>query len=167
MRDENDQVELAKWTLERNLHWVGAAEVKTAVIAAANTAMLAALAAAFGVVEPSDRTGWPMLFSVIAGICLIAALICSGISVRPRTDGPDSSFVFFGKIVKHTRPDYSEAFRKASTSAFLQDFLDQTHRNAEIACIKFRWVQNAMWWSFLSVLPWVLALGTLTSAARP
>jgi hypothetical protein len=167
MRNETDQLELAKWTLDRNLHWISAAEVKTAVIAAANTAMLAALATSFGAVEPSDRTGWPMLFSVLASLCLLAALICSGMSVLPRTDGPASSFVFFGRVAKHARPDYSDAFRNASTDAFLQDILDQTHRNAQIADTKFRWVRNAMWWSFLSILPWVLALGALTSAARP
>jgi hypothetical protein len=167
VRDEIDQLEHAKWTLERNLHWIGAAEVKTAVIAAAATAMLAALAGAFGDAEPSDRTGWPMFFSVLAGLCLIFALISCGMSVRPRTDGPPTSYVFFMKIVKDPAPDFVEKFRKASTDDFINDLLDQIYRNAEISCDKFRWVKNAMWWSFLAVLPWVAALGALTAAAKP
>jgi hypothetical protein len=167
MEDEPGRLELAKWILERNIYWVGAAEIKTAVIVAADTAMLATLATAFGAVEPSDRTGWPMLFSVVSAICLIAALFCGGMSVLPRTEGPASSLIFFGRIVKLGRPDYAEAFRRADLSALMQDFLDQTHRNAEIACAKYQWVTKAMWWSFLSIIPWILALGVLMSAAKP
>jgi hypothetical protein len=82
--------------------------------------------------------------------------------VLPRTDGPKTSFVFFGKIVKHNSADYSDQFKRADDAALLQDCLDQIHRNAEIACDKFRWVRNAMVWSFVAVLPWCAALASLT-----
>lgn len=164
MTDDIDRLHVAQWILERNLHWIGAAEVKTGVIVAVDTAMLGALAAAFSAVQVGERTAWANVFSIVAAACLLFALFCGAMSVLPRTDGPPSSFVFFGKIVKRTAPDYADAFMHASEGAFLQDCLAQIHRNAEIACDKFRWVRNAMAWSFGGVLPWVGALACLMRA---
>jgi Pycsar effector protein len=164
MRIDKDQLELAQYILERNLHWIGAAEVKTGVIVAVDTAMLGALAAAFSVVQSTGRAGWTNLFSFTAAAFLLFALFCAAMSVLPRTDGPPSSFVFFGKIVKREAADYADAFRRADTDTLLKDFLDQIHRNAQIACDKFRWVRNAMLWSFAALIPWVIAIGRLSKA---
>jgi hypothetical protein len=161
MSDEAERLQVAQWILERNLQWIGAAEVKTGVIVALDTAMFGAVAAAFSATEAAERTAWSNLLSIVAAACLLAALFCAAMSVLPRTDGPPSSFVFFGTIVKRTAPDYVDAFRRADSSAFLQDCLDQIHRNAEIACDKFRWVRNATMWSFGAVLPWVAAIACL------
>lgn len=161
MSIETERLHVAQWILERNLHWIAAAEVKTAVIVALDTAMLGALATAFSAVSVGERIVWANVFSVIAAVCLLSALFCTAMSVLPRTDGPPSSFVFFGKIVKRAAADYADAFTRADTSSFLQDLLDQIHRNAEIACDKFRWVRNAMVWSFVALPPWVAAIGCL------
>src|SRR5688572_17636678 len=98
MRTEDDQLEPAKWILERNLHWVGAAEVKTAVVVAVATAMLGTLGAALGAVPALERVGWTNCASIAAAVLLLFAMICAGASVWPRTDGPKTSFVFFVKI---------------------------------------------------------------------
>lgn len=159
MNNDQERLSFAQWILERNLHWVGAAEVKTGVIVALNTAMLGGLAAAFS--AAGERTAWANFFSIASAACLLIALFCAAMSVLPRTDGPPTSFVFFGKIVKNSRADYVDSFKRASSAAFLDDCLEQIHRNAEIACDKFRWVRNAMMWSFVAVLPWVAAIGCL------
>lgn len=156
MNNDQERLSLAQWILERNLHWVSAAEVKTGVIVALNTAMLGGLAAAFSAAD--DRSSWENLFSIASAICLLISLFCAAMSVLPRTDGPPSSYVFFGKIAKNSRADYVDLFKRADHSVLLDDCLEQIHRNAEIACDKFRWVRNAMAWSFAAVLPWIGAL---------
>lgn len=161
MNDENDRFSYAQWVLERNLHWVGAAEVKTGVVVTLNIAMLGGLAAAFTGTPLVDHSSLANLFSIGAAACLFVSLFCTAMSVFPRTDGPETSFVFFGKIVNGERPDYAEAFKRADKAALLQDLLDQIHRNAEIACVKFRWVRNAMGWSFGSVIFWTPAIACL------
>jgi hypothetical protein len=72
--------------------------------------------------------------------------------------------VFFGKIVKRSAADYRDAFRRADGNAFMDDCIDQVYRNAEIAWAKFRWVRNAMMWSFAAFLPWVTSLAYLVKA---
>jgi hypothetical protein len=161
MDTERDRHEYAQWILERNLHWISAAEVKAGAIVAIDTAMLGALAAAFSARPPAEHSAWADLLSFISATGLLFALSCTAMSVLPRTDGPLNSFVFFGKIVKRTASDYLDAFRRADSSAFLEDCLDQVYRNAEIACTKFRWVRSAMMWSFAALIPWVAALGCL------
>ncbi|MHB8428498.1 MAG: Pycsar system effector family protein [Acidiferrobacterales bacterium] len=158
MNNESDRLQMAQWILERNLHWIGAAEVKTGVIVALNTAMLGGLATAFSVAKVAEHTAWAIFFSITGAVCLLLALFCAAMSVLPRTDGPPASFVFFGNIAKRNSADYADSFKRADNAAFLQDCLDQIHRNAEIASDKFRWVRNAMMWSFGAVTPWVAAI---------
>lgn len=165
--NEEEQFEYAQWILERNLHWVSAAEVKTGVVVTLAVAMLGALAAAFTQGKVSDHTSWAILLSSAAAFCLFAALFCAAMSIFPRTEGPKRSFVFFGKIVSDSRADYADAFMHADRSAFLQDCLDQIHRNAEIARDKFKWVRCAMGWSFVGVMPWVAAIAFLLANGSP
>lgn len=161
MNNEQDRLSFAQWVLERNLHWVGAAEVKTGVIVALNTAMLGGLAAAFGTTSLADHSTWSNLFVVVASVCLLAGLFCTTMSVLPRTDGPPSSFVYFGKVAKLSRADYVDSFNRAKSTDLLNDCLEQIHRNAEIASSKYQWVRSATVWSLLSVLPWIAAIAHL------
>ena len=57
-----------------------------------------------------------------------------------------------------TLPKYLDG---ASVDQLLSDCLAQIHRNAEIACEKFKWVRAGMFWSFVAVLPWIVALSLL------
>lgn len=159
--NSSERMQLSQWILERNLHWIAAADVKIGVVVALDTAMLGTLAAAFSALPAAQRTTWAYLFSVLAACFLVAALICARMSVLPRTEGPKSSFIFFGRIAEHNAPDYAEAFKKASEDDLLNDCLAQVHRNAQIACDKHAWVRAGMMWSFGAVAPWALALGAL------
>jgi hypothetical protein len=158
---ESERLTYAQWVLERNLEWVGAAEVKTGVVITLDVAMLGALAAAFTDKTLAAHTDWANTLSIVAGACLFISLYCAKMSTFPRTDGPETSFVFFGKIVNLKRPDYIDGFQRASRTALLDDLLAQIHRNAEIACDKFKWVKSAMGWSFASIVPWVSAITCL------
>ena len=158
------KLEHAKWIFESHLHWISASEVKAGAIAAIDTAMLGALAAAFSAFPSIEHLDWANLSSFFAAACLLIAIFCTAMSVLPRTNGPPNSFVFFGKIVERTAADYFDAFRRADGNAFLDDCIDQVYRNAEIACSKFRWVRNAMMWSFAALPPWAISLACLMKA---
>lgn len=159
-----EKLEHAKWILENHLHWISASEVKAGAIVAIDTAMLGALAAVFSASASVQHTAWVTLASFLATACLLIAIFSAAMSVLPRIDGPPHSFVFFGKIVERTAADYSDAFRRAEGSAFLEDCIDQVYCNAEIACSKFRWVRNAMMWSFAALPPWTISLACLMKA---
>lgn len=158
MTDDAERIQRAQWVLERNLHWISAAEVKTGFVVALDTAMLGALAAVVGTVTLGDQSAWGLLLAVTGAVCLAASLLCSAMSVLPRTDGPPQSLVFFGKVASRDAPDYASDFLHTSPREYLRDLLDQIHRNAEIASEKFGWVRSAIMWSFLSVLPWTGAI---------
>lgn len=153
-----DRIEYAKWILERNLHWISAAEVKVGFIIAVDTAMLGALAAIFSTTKFSENGAWTNLFTIVTTVTLIGAIICAAMAVKPDTKGPPTSFVFFGKVAAQASADYVDHFKRANDDSFLQDLLDQIHRNAEIAKNKYEWVKSAVGWSFLSVPLWAAAI---------
>lgn len=160
MDNDSNRLRMAQWILERNLHFIATAEVKVGVLVAINTAMLGTVAAAFNAVSQADRSAWGILFAVIAGICGLCAIVCAATAVLPRITGP-KSLLFFGSIHKLDDDQYAHAFKAASEADILDDCLNQISRNAEIACEKFAWVKKSMYWSFLSILPWVAALAML------
>lgn len=163
MDNPSERLRMAQWILERNLSWISAAEVKTGIIVTIDTAMLGAVAVAFSSLPPVDRTTGAGVAAVLAAIPLVAAIFFAALVVLPRVEGPDTSFVFFGKVAKNNEQsaDYDVSFRAASTDNFLEDCLAQIHRNAQIASEKFKWVRSSMICTFLAVLPWAVALGML------
>jgi|ERR1039458_1276037 hypothetical protein len=158
---DSERLKYAQWVLERNLAWGAAAEVKVGVIVAMDTGMLGALASLFGGLYAYERTTWITALTIAAAAILGIAIACAASAVLPRMEGPVRSFIFFGKIVKDQAPDYSDKFRRATAQQILDDCLAQIHRNAEIVCQKFIWVRRAMGWSFLGVVPWVLAIALI------
>ena len=107
------------------------------------------------------RTHWVVLFCLAASIFLGIGLACASMAVLPRVTGPSSSLLFFGRIANGEEVDYTNSFKGASVDALLTDWTAQIHRNAQIACDKFRWVRRGMLWSFLAILPWFAAIITL------
>ena len=161
MSDEKERLDFAKWVLERNLSWIAEAEVKVGVIVTINMAMLGALAAAFGTLKAVERTEPVCLGTLIPAVIIAIAIICAAISIHPKLSGPPHSFLFFGRIAQMNKTDYSIKFRQATDGELLDDLTAQIHRNAEIAASKFLWVRRSMWWSFLSVIPWISAIAFL------
>jgi hypothetical protein len=162
MAGDNERAAYAQWILERNLDWISHAEVKAAFIVTLDVAMVTALAATFMAVPEAERTGLPSVFTIITSGLLVVAIACATMSVLPRTGGPKTSFIFFGKVGTVARADFVDSFQRATPEALLNDLLDQIHRNAEIACEKFAWVKRAMYWSLIALIPFVLAISYLT-----
>lgn len=164
MNSDMERLGYAQWILERNLAWIGAAEVKVGVILAIDTAMLAGLATAFTSAGPSRIVAWDVVLTLAAAAPLMLAVGCGALAVLPRTQGPPSSFVFFGTIAKAKAEEYRSDFTSAPVADLLNDCLAQIHRNAEICVSKFKWVRFGMIWSFIAIIPWLFALARLVSA---
>ncbi len=164
VKGSKERLLVAQWVLERNLAWIAAAEVKVGVIVAIDTAMLGALGAAFSSSSTSSHTAnttWMYLWTVGAGVAIIAGLFCAAMAVLPRVDGPLKSLVFFGRVGVLEESDYVKQFKSATDTELLKDLTAQIHRNAQIAREKFAWVRASMYWSFISVVPWFAAIVTL------
>lgn len=156
MTNDQDRLRVAQWLLERQIGWIATADVKTGVVIAIQTAMAGGLAAALSF--STQKTEWAITLTVAAFTCAICAFVCSAIALNPRTNGPDESLIFFGKIKTRSLDEYTQIFRTASDTDLLSDCTAQIHRNAEIADIKHHWVKNAIIWSFLTSPPWVGAI---------
>lgn len=165
MTNDQERFKFAQWLLERQIGWIATADVKIGVIIAIQTAMAGGLAAALGFV--SQKTEWAVIFTVAAFVCSIGAFVCAGRALYPRTDGPEKSIIYFGRICSEPRPDFIGKFRAVTVQEVLEDCAAQVHRNAEVAAEKHHWAKNAMIWSFLSAPPWVLAIMFLAQMQVP
>lgn len=104
MQTDSDRLQVAQWILERNLGWIGAAEVKTGVVVAIDTAMLGVLATGFGATSAAERTAWVYLLTIASTFVLGIALYSAGRVVLPTLGGPPSSMIFFGRIAEFDSP---------------------------------------------------------------
>lgn len=162
MNNESDRLSRAQWILERQIGWITNADAKVGVVVAIQAAMLGALAAAYG--SATQPAGSTLFFAGFALFLSLVSLICAALALFPRTDGPSSSFIFFGKITALTRDEYVSRLGSVSEGELLSDCAQQIHRNAEIAGEKHGHVKHAMIWGFASVVPWGLAIWALVSS---
>lgn len=162
MSSMEERLSAARWALERQLAWASAAEVKVGVVVTLQVAMLGGLGAAFSVA--TKKSTWAYGSAVACVIAAVVALFCAALAVYPNTRGPNSSLFFFAKIAGMAEADYSVKFAAATETELLQDLTAQIHRNAEIACVKHGWVSKAMMVSFMSAIPWLIAVGMLLLA---
>lgn len=148
MHTPKERLVTAQWMLERQLQWIGAADVKVGVVIAVDTAMLGGLAAAFASIQ--DHTIWANLFCVVTLFIHSVGLLCSAFAVFPRLNGPPDSLLFFGKVAVYSPVEYTNKIVQVTDEVLLLDWTTQIHRNAMIAKLKHGWVKTAMVWSFAS-----------------
>lgn len=157
MADRSDLLQFLEANLARQLSWISMADSKTSFVFAVNTAMLAVLAA----VSPKSASDWTVVqavFAALAAALAMASLIFLSIASFPRTRGPKSSLIYFGCIAQRDANQFAEAASEMSEDAYVSDLCAQCHRNAEIAKLKFVWVQRALISLYLSVIPWCIAV---------
>jgi len=152
----------AKWILERQLAWISQAEVKVAALVSVQIAMLAGLGAVFLAADEKSTLAW--LATWACGLLAAMAVFCAAMAVDPQTGGPERSLIFFGRIEELRYEEFARQLHHTQPSELLEDFAAQIYRNAEIAKSKHRWVARATKASFLSALPWLIAIGSLSEA---
>lgn len=161
MTEEETAIARAESELDRLLVWVRSAESRLALILPLSTAMLGALA----VLAP-HASKWTVGGGITAAFAitfLLLSIAFAACASFPRTTGPKGSLIYFGGITTRELPQYETAVRSMTPEAYLNDLINQCHRNAQIAERKYAWVQRSMTCLFLAALPWGLALFILYS----
>jgi hypothetical protein len=158
MSDDKERLLIAQWVFERTLSWLAAAEVKVGVIVAIDTALLGSLGAAFSSAKVENLSNWAYMWTVGAGTAIATGIFYAAMAILPKLNGPEKSLVFFGRVGILNQAEYLESFKNASDKQLLEDWTSQIHRNAQIACEKFGWVRVSMYWSFVSIIPWLTAI---------
>ncbi len=155
-----DRLNHARWTLERQLTWIAAADAKVGVVIALHVAMVGGLGAAYTAAN-ADRSAWVNVMTAGYAFFVVWSVICAVMALWPRTDGPKSSMVYFGCVAKSRCDQYVEDFGKKDEAYFLADLAEQTHRNAQIAQAKIAHVGQAMKVAFASAPFWLVAVALL------
>lgn len=142
--------------LARLLEWVRAADTRFPPLAAMNTAMIGIFAAlAPGVSKWTlELIGSASIVAFLLGI----SLICLYLAMFPRTKGPKHSVIYIEGIRSRTSESYHATINELTETDYLADLIEQSHRNAEIAHVKFTYVRFAMIAWFFSILPWSFTL---------
>ncbi|WP_050465754.1 Pycsar system effector family protein [Herbaspirillum autotrophicum] len=157
----HSRLESAQWVFERQISWINGADVKVGVIVALDLALIGGLASAFNISDEASRYWWTYALIGATALLLALALLFAAIALNPKTNGPAQSLLFFGPISKKIVFDYQSQFLAATEEELLLDWTQQIHRNALIACDKYRFVRRSMTCSFLASVPWIAAVAFL------
>lgn len=160
-----EQIKLLEANLARQLQWIAWSDTKSAFIFSVTAAMVGLLAA----VSPTTAALWNTSQSVSACFTIAAAaatFIFLSLATFPRTDGPKGSLVYCGGIAQRDQAQFGDEILAISNNKYAIDLAVQCHRNAVIACEKFKWVQRAMISLYLAVGPWAVAVWLLYSGPR-
>jgi len=151
----NERINAAEVNLERQLDWITRYDYKSSALLGLDTAMVGALALTI------HGLGSTPLESVMTDFALLGlggAFLLLFVGATPQLKSRAESLLFFGTIAKRTLHDYKQAFRNQTPQEYLDDLLEQCHRNSEILSVKFRYVGPAFYLIVLAIIPWTLAL---------
>lgn len=157
--NDTERLNHARWTLERQLTWIAAADAKVGVVVTLHVAMLGGLGAAY--TAAAAKSSWVNGMATAYAILALISLICAAMALWPRTDGPKNSMIYFGCVVKGRCEDYVNDFINQGDDFFLVDLAEQVHRNAQIAAKKISFVSTAMKVAFSGSLFWAVAVALL------
>jgi hypothetical protein len=152
----NQKIDAAEKNLARLLDWIGRFDTKTSVLLGVTTGMLGVLASFSP--TPSKWTFSQILWAITAAFPLALAFWFIYYAAYPRTKGPAKSLVFFGSIAKNTFSEYRQQFISLTPDRYLEDILEQCHRNSEIIDAKFVHLKRAYICTLLALLPWGLTI---------
>ncbi|MBP1691190.1 MAG: hypothetical protein H6Q32_542 [Bacteroidetes bacterium] len=153
------RISMMEQAFERQLKNSVAADTKVATYIGINTTMLAVLAAL--VTGPAGLSFWTILLAAVSAAGLLLGLLFLTLSSTPRTSRASKSIIFFGSIAKQSTEAYAEAVKTVTHEDYLDDLIRQTHRTAEIATEKYRWIQRSQIAWYASILPWLLTVYAL------
>lgn len=160
-----DRIALLEANLARQLQWIGWSDTKSAFIFSLTAAMIGLLAA----VAPGGTAEWTTPQAVSASFAVAAAaaaFIFLSLAAFPRTDGPKGSLVYCGGVSQREQSQFCADISAVSAQDYAADLAAQCHRNAVIACAKFKWIKRALIALYLAVGPWAIAVWLLYSKSR-
>lgn len=151
-----ESITFLETSLNRQLKWIKAADSKIPSIFAFDTAMLGILAALL-----PNVTNWyfcMMLLTVVTVTLLILSLLFIAVAVFPRTGCPQKSLIYCGSIADNSADSYLQNVISLDQNNYMEDLSVQTHRNAEIAKTKFKWIKHAMQALFVASPLWLILI---------
>lgn len=163
--EHKDRIALLEANLARQLQWISWSDTKSGFIFTLAAAMVGLLAA----VAPDKAAEWSTAQTVSASFAVAAfaaAFLFLSLASFPRTGGPKGSMVYCGGISQRDEAAFCKEIATVAAEDYAQDLARQCHRNAAIACEKFKWVQRALTALYLAVVPWAIAVWLLYSAAK-
>ena len=177
MTNSKDRLATAQWILERNLAWIGAADVKVGVLATLDVAVFGGLAAAYALPTKVHHPVWAWGAIVLSCGGLLYSLVCAFLVLMPRIKGATKrrgkaalplppaprSLVFFGEINEQSCAQFTAALTTSSDEDLLADWARQIHRNAELAAEKHGKLRLAMAGTAFAIIPWLVAIVKLVA----
>ncbi|WP_171956257.1 Pycsar system effector family protein [Stenotrophomonas maltophilia] len=155
--DQDELIAHLRWVLERQLHWIGAADVKAGGMIGAYMA-LAAIAATL--LDSASPPATAKLLFIFAAIAMVPALVCAVLVFFPRDASKRRSSIFFREIADLEIDRFMDAARRQTTSQVIDDLLGQIHINAGIASTKHDFAKHSIVFGAASLALWVLAVAT-------
>ena len=151
-----ERVRIQERTLDRQVEWVRSADSKVPILLGMSTTMLGVLSAL--VPKLSILTCLQFAWFWTGVSTLLVVHVCCACVLLPRTKYFEDSLVYFVTIAGRTRSQYVNDEQSRSEWEYLRDLLSQSHRNAEIACIKYKWVRRGFRWLSVSLIPWCISV---------
>ena len=72
----------------------------------------------------------------------------------PHLEGGQQSLIYFAEIVKKQPHAYIRSIGNVQVDVYREDVAGQIYRNAEILCLKYRFLKRATIGASLCILPW-------------
>ena len=98
---------------------------------------------------------------IVGGLALLflfISLLFLCVGSYPRMKAPSRSLLYFGTVGKMTLDEYRGRFLAQDPREYLEDLLQQCHRNCQIVRVKFWSLQYAYGWLVAAVVPWAFAI---------
>lgn len=153
-----------RWLLERQLHWIAAADTKAAGLLATYMAMTAIAATVLS--ESGSAPARGALLFAFSGV-LAGPGVGFALSVFfPRTKANHASLIYFGEIAKlQASAEFVERLQSSDDEVVRLDLANQVHVNAVIAACKHRHVRVSMVFGGISLVLWLVALAVIGGAS--
>ena len=155
--EQDEFVVHLRWVLERQLHWISAADVKAGGMIGVYMALAAIAASLLGSANPS---AYAKLLFLLAACALLPALSFAVSVFFPRDQAMRRSFIFFGEIAALELSQFMTATRKLSKESVSEDLLAQIHINATIATCKHKHAKKSIVFGAVSLALWLAAVAT-------
>ncbi|MDC7806379.1 DUF5706 domain-containing protein [Luteimonas sp BLCC-B24] len=144
-----------RWVLERQIHWISAADAKAGALIAVYIALFTVTLAALEATHPTP--------GIKALLALGGALMCVGLAMAlcvflPRTEYQYPSDIYFGGIVKWDVLSFIDRAASLDAEAIAKDLVQQIYVNADIATVKHRYVKRSLLFGSLAMVFWLLGV---------
>ena len=150
------KAQAAEKNLDRIIEWVSRCDNKFSIILGIDTGMLGVLAVF--TIPLSDWSLCIVIATIITILTLGTSLAFIIMGIYPRTKGPSKTLLYFDSISKYSLIEYKQRFTEITIDKYLNDLLEQCHRNSEIVSKKFKRLKVAFLFLIIGVLPWAIAI---------